>query len=166
MEAGQLTTMASAAASPSSGRRPPRTGQLVGAASPRVPRAPVRAPGRAGCVGRQIDPLTSLLSFIIDRRPRRWALSLTGTMDASPPTVAEGLRSAAARIATLDALEALAPPIPAAVALAAAPAHADVIATEMERVHVCWTATDTTVILTSSCYNEAVICMSIGAGCC
>ena len=133
MEAGQLTTMASAAASPSSGRRPPRTGQLVGAASPRVPRAPVRAPGRAGCVGRQIDPLTSLLSFIIDRRPRRWALSLTGTMDASPPTVAEGLRSAAARIATLDALEALAPPIPSAVALAAAPALVDVMNTETQR---------------------------------
>ena len=54
-------------------------------------------------------------------------------MDASPPTVAEGLRSAAARIATLDALEALAPPIPSAVALAAAPALVDVMNTETQR---------------------------------
>ena len=54
-------------------------------------------------------------------------------MDAAADTVADRLRSAATRVATLDALEALAPPIPATVALAAAPALADVMATETER---------------------------------
>ena len=52
-------------------------------------------------------------------------------MDAA--TVAESLRSEATRVATLDALEALAPPIPSAVALAAAPALVDAMATEKER---------------------------------
>ena len=46
--------------------------------------------------------------------------------------MAESLRSPATRIATLDALEALARPIPSAVVLAAAPALVDVIATETE----------------------------------
>ena len=54
-------------------------------------------------------------------------------MDVSAATVAESLRSEATRIATLDALEALAPPIPSAVALAAAPALVDAMATEKER---------------------------------
>ena len=51
----------------------------------------------------------------------------------SAATVAESLRSEATRITTLDALEALAPPIPSAVALAAAPALVDAMATEKER---------------------------------
>lgn len=54
-------------------------------------------------------------------------------MDVSAATVAESLRSEATRIATLDALEALADPIPNAVALAAAPALVDAMATEKER---------------------------------
>ena len=57
--------------------------------------------------------------------------ALRRTMDVA--TVAESLRSEATRIATLDALEALAPPIPSAVALAAAPALVDAIATGKER---------------------------------
>ena len=59
--------------------------------------------------------------------------SLLHEMDVSAATVAESLRSEATRIATLDALEALAPPIPSAVALAAAPALVDAIATGKER---------------------------------
>ena len=51
-------------------------------------------------------------------------------MAVSAATVAEGLCSEATRVATLDALEALAPPIPSAVALAAAPALVDAIVTE------------------------------------
>ena len=54
-------------------------------------------------------------------------------MDLDAGTVADRLRSGVTRAAALDALEALAPPIPAAVALAAAPALVDVIATETER---------------------------------
>eukprot|EP01050_Picozoa_sp_SAG11_P026061 SAG11_NODE_6102_length_1388_cov_1.191621_2_plen_318_part_00 len=54
-------------------------------------------------------------------------------MDLSAATVAESLRSEATRIATLDDLEALAPPIPSAVALAVAPALVDAMATEKER---------------------------------
>ena len=54
-------------------------------------------------------------------------------MDLDAGTVADRLRSGVTRAAALDALEALAPPIPAAVALAAAPALVDVITTETER---------------------------------
>ena len=54
-------------------------------------------------------------------------------MDVSATTVAESLRSKTTRIATLDALEALEAPIPSAVALAAAPALVDAIATGKER---------------------------------
>ena len=54
-------------------------------------------------------------------------------MAASATSVAEALRSEATRVATLDALEALPPPIPDAVALAAAPALVDAMATETER---------------------------------
>ena len=54
-------------------------------------------------------------------------------MDVSAATVAESLRSEATCIATLDALEALEAPIPSAVALAAAPALVDGLATEKER---------------------------------
>ena len=54
-------------------------------------------------------------------------------MDLAAGTVADGLRSETTRAATLDALEALAPPISSPVALAAAPALVDVIATETER---------------------------------
>jgi hypothetical protein len=59
--------------------------------------------------------------------------SLLHEMDVSAATVAESLRSEATRIATLDALEALEAPIPSAVALAAAPALVDAIATGKER---------------------------------
>jgi hypothetical protein len=48
-------------------------------------------------------------------------------MELAAGTVAGALRSQASRAAALDALEALAPPIPSAVALAAAPALVDVM---------------------------------------
>ena len=54
-------------------------------------------------------------------------------MAVSAATVADRLRSEATRITTLDALEALAPPIQSDVALAAAPALVDAMATETER---------------------------------
>ena len=54
-------------------------------------------------------------------------------MAVSAATVADGLRSEVTLIATLDTLEALAPPVPSTVALAAAPVLVDVIATETER---------------------------------
>jgi hypothetical protein len=54
-------------------------------------------------------------------------------MAVSAATVVESLRSEATRTTTLDALEALAAPIPSAVALAAVPALVDAIATETER---------------------------------
>ena len=54
-------------------------------------------------------------------------------MAVTAATVANALRSEATRVATLVALEALAPPIPSAVALAAAPALVDAMATETER---------------------------------
>ena len=54
-------------------------------------------------------------------------------MSLAAETVADRLRSEATRTAALDALEALAPPIPGAVALNAAPALHDAMATETER---------------------------------
>ena len=54
-------------------------------------------------------------------------------MAVTVATVADGLRSAATRVAALDVLDALAPPIPSAVALTAAPALVDTMATETER---------------------------------
>ena len=54
-------------------------------------------------------------------------------MASTADTVAGGLRSEATRTATLDALEALAEPIPSAVALAAAPALVDAMIMETER---------------------------------
>jgi hypothetical protein len=54
-------------------------------------------------------------------------------MDVPAATVADTIRSEATRIATLDALEVLAPPIPSAVALAVAPALVEAMATEKER---------------------------------
>ena len=54
-------------------------------------------------------------------------------MAVTAATVANALRSEATRVATLVALEALAPPIPSAVALAAAPALVDAMATETQR---------------------------------
>jgi len=54
-------------------------------------------------------------------------------MAVSAATVAESLRSEVTRVATLDALEALEAPIPSAVALAAAPALVDAMATEKAR---------------------------------
>ena len=54
-------------------------------------------------------------------------------MAVTTATVADGLRSHATHIATLDALEALATPIASAVALAAAPALVDAMATETVR---------------------------------
>jgi hypothetical protein len=54
-------------------------------------------------------------------------------MDVPAATVADTIRSEVTRIATLNALEALAPPIPSAVALAAAPALVDAMATEKDR---------------------------------
>ena len=54
-------------------------------------------------------------------------------MAVSAAAVADALRSEATRIATLDALEALAPPIPSAVVLAVAPALVEAMATEKER---------------------------------
>ena len=77
----------------------------------------------------------SVTSLLLDgpSKPHDGGRSLLHEMDVSAATVAESLRSEATRIATLDALEALAPPIPSAVALAAAPALVDVLATEKER---------------------------------
>ena len=54
-------------------------------------------------------------------------------MAVTAAAVAIGLRSEASRATALDALEALAPPIPSAMALAAAPALVDAMATETER---------------------------------
>ena len=54
-------------------------------------------------------------------------------MSVTASTVADALRLAASRVATLDALEMIAPPIPSAVALAAAPALVDAMATETVR---------------------------------
>ena len=72
-------------------------------------------------------------------------------MDVSAATVAESLRSEATRIATLDALEALEAPIPSAVALAAAPALVDAMATEKERA-----AFDRCGLLLGRLYAEAL----------
>ena len=54
-------------------------------------------------------------------------------MAVTAATVADALRSQATRIATLNTLEGLPPPIPSPVVLAAAPALVDAMATETER---------------------------------
>ena len=75
-------------------------------------------------------PKQALIALLLEHR-QALATTPRATMDAD--TVAESLRAEATRAATLDHLEALAAPIPSAVALAAALALVDVMATEKER---------------------------------
>ena len=77
-----------------------------------------------------IGPYISV-TLLSKPKPRR--VGSPAEMDVSAATVAGALSSEATRVVTLDALEALAAPIPSAVALAAALALVDVMATEKER---------------------------------
>ena len=101
-------------------------------------------------------PLTAVIVFVIYVK---WFTVLSfaskgrdaaAAMAMSAAAVADRLRSAATRIASLDVLEALAPPIPSAVALAAAPALVDAMATETE-----WASLDRCGLLLARLLGEA-----------
>ena len=84
-----------------------------------IPRFRRRPPGRE-----QPPPPQTLRSAL--------PTAQTGAMDLAADTVAERLRDGATQSAALDALEAHAPPIPTATALAAAPALVDVLSAATE----------------------------------